>query len=169
MLEEKLEVKVLREAKEQLDLINGILERPEMKRILDNIHATIPFLSDTDCRKMSDTINKFRAASAHTAMCAAQTTPRDDFSFLIDRTKSLKSSICEIFDDFMFYIQFTRGINTAEMDEKEERAELRYNEIIHIVANAYRELTNIPTIEMPKSRSIIHQGTPQTSKILHRR
>jgi hypothetical protein len=163
MSEEKQEEKSLREAKERLALINGILERPEMKRIMDNIPNTIPFLSDADSEKTTDTIRKFRAASAHTAMCASKTTARDDFSFLIDRTVDLKDSICEIFDDLMFYIQFTRGVDKAEMSEKEEREELRYNEIIHIVANAYREITNLPTIEIPKLRTVVHQGAQRNS------
>lgn len=162
--EETPNAKALREAKEQLILINGILERPEIKRILDNIQTSIPFLSDTDSRQLADKINKFHASSLHTAMCAAQTTPRDDFSFLIDRTKSLKDALCKIFDDVTFYIQFTRGAAKAEMDEQEERAERRYIEILLIVANAYRELTNLPVIEMPKLCVLAHQGTAQKKR-----
>jgi hypothetical protein len=162
MPEETQEQKSLREAKERLILINNILERPEILRILDHVQVAIPFLSDIDSEKLTVTIRKFRAASAHTTMCAHKTTSRDDFSFLIDRTANLKDSICEIFDDLMFFIQFTRGIDKTDLSEKEEREEIRYNEILHIIANVYREITNLPTIEMPRSRKIIHQGTQKS-------
>ncbi len=162
--QETPDAKALREAKEQLVLINGILERTEIKRILGNIHASVPFLSDTESRQLTEKINKFHASSQHTVMCAAQTTSRDDFSFLIDRTKSLKDALCKIFDDVTFYIQFSRGAAKAEMDEQEERAERRYIEILLIVANAYRELTNLPVIEMPKLCVLAHQGTAQKKR-----
>ena len=156
IIEEIQEDKFLQEAKEQLVLITDILERPEMKRILNNIHIAIPFLSDIDNKNITDKINKLRTFSAHTTMCASN--HNDDFSFLINLTKSLKDMICKIFDDLIFFIQFTRGTYETEWNNDErEREEQRYIEIIHIVANAYREMTNLPIIEIPK-RFIAHQG-----------
>jgi hypothetical protein len=157
------EEKALRESKEQLVLINAILERPEIKRILDNLHVALPFLSDTDSEEMTVKIIKFRATSIHTAKSAAETLPGDDCSFLVGRTKNLKDTICKLFDDLLFYIKYTRGIDSTALDEEQERTELRYIDICHIISNAYREMTNLPIIEMPV-RLIAPQGTQKKVK-----
>jgi hypothetical protein len=162
---ETLDEQALQESQQQLALINNILDRPEIKRILDRIQLALPFLSDADCEYLTGTITKFRASSAHAAKCAVESSERDDLLFLIDRTKDLKDAICKLFDDLMFYIQFSRGmVDTSGLDEQQERAELRYKEILHIIANAYREMTNLPIIELPKIPTIAPQGTQKKHK-----